>query len=34
MPYLDNWDEFSKAADRLYSQDPWKVSYRGLFEIT
>ena len=25
MPYLDTWEEFEKAAERLYLQDPMKV---------
>ena len=25
MTYVDTWDEFSKAAERIYQQDPWKV---------
>lgn len=26
MTYVENWEEFAKAAERLYSQNPWKVS--------
>ena len=25
MTYISNWDEFCKAAERLYMQDPMKV---------
>ena len=25
MPYLQTWDDFSKGAERLYQQNPWKV---------
>ena len=25
MPYLESWDDFSKGAERLYLQNPWKV---------
>ena len=25
MPYITSWDEFSKAAERLYLNDPSKV---------
>ena len=27
MTFLDNWEEFEKAAERLYLQDPMKVRY-------
>ena len=26
MTYVESWEEFAKAAERLYSQNPWKVS--------
>ena len=26
MTYIENWEEFSKAAERLYLQNPWKVT--------
>jgi hypothetical protein len=26
MTYIENWEEFSKAAERLYVQNPWKVT--------
>ena len=26
MTYVESWEEFAKAAERLYSQSPWKVS--------
>ena len=25
MTYIETWEEFSKAAERLYLQNPWKV---------
>jgi len=27
MTYIESWDEFSKAAERLYQSDPSKVKY-------
>ena len=27
MPKIESWDEFSKAAERLYQSDPFKVRY-------
>ena len=27
MTFLTNWEDFEKAAERLYLQDPMKVSY-------
>lgn len=28
MTFLKSWEEFEKAAERLYLQDPMKVRYR------
>ena len=25
MPFVESWEEFEKAAERLYLQDPMKV---------
>ena len=33
MVYLNNWDEFSKAVEGLYSADPMKVSFVQLIQI-
>jgi hypothetical protein len=30
MPYLKSWEEFEKVAERVYLQDPKKVSFRGV----
>ncbi|XP_064403441.1 signal recognition particle 9 kDa protein-like [Halichondria panicea] len=27
MGYIESWEEFSKAAVRLHSQNPWKVRF-------
>merc|ERR1712046_17873 len=27
MPFVESWEEFEKAAERLYLQDPMKVRY-------
>ncbi|KAL5463338.1 hypothetical protein EMCRGX_G032230 [Ephydatia muelleri] len=27
MTYMKTWEEFAKAAEKLYSQDPWKVRF-------
>lgn len=32
-PYIENWDDFTKAAERLYQQAPWKVSSRVLLNV-
>ena len=29
MTYITSWEEFAKAAERLYLQDPSKVSLSG-----
>ncbi|CAI8043307.1 Signal recognition particle 9 kDa protein [Geodia barretti] len=26
-PYVDSWEEFAKAAERIYSQSPWKTRF-------
>ena len=33
MTFLESWEEFEKAAERLYLQDPMKVSvdFKGSF---
>ena len=30
MTYITSWEEFAKAAERLYLQDPSKVSLKAL----
>lgn len=30
MTYLKSWEEFEKAAERLYLQDPKKVGFRDV----
>lgn len=25
MPYIEGWEEFSRAAEKLYRSDPWRV---------
>jgi len=32
MTFLDNWEEFEKAAERLYLQDPMKVRYSTKYD--
>lgn len=27
MPYLDSWEEFAKAAEHLYTEDPMKCRF-------
>jgi hypothetical protein len=31
MTYLKSWEEFEKAAERLYFQDPMKVGFEYVF---
>jgi len=33
MTYLKSWEEFEKAAERLYLQDPMKVGLNGGFHF-
>ena len=32
MTYLESWEEFEKAAERLYLQDPLKVRYTTKYD--
>ena len=32
MTYLDSWEEFEKAAERLYLKDPMKVRYTTKYD--
>ncbi len=32
MGYIESWEEFSKAAVRLYSQNPWKVNLNSVYD--
>ena len=34
MTFLESWEEFEKAAERLYLQDPMKVSWDYLSHDT
>lgn len=27
-PYFESWEDFTRAAERLYQEDPWKVSMK------
>jgi arginine/lysine/ornithine decarboxylase len=33
MTYLKSWEEFEKAAERLYFQDPMKVGLNAYFDF-
>ena len=32
MPFVESWEEFEKAAERLYLQDPMKVRYSTKYD--